>query len=70
MFTPAAVDAILRIAADLKGLSLYCSEAVSRGRPVLAYSVEKLGSRDRVRNAAKTDLSDRSRIDDRDLGKG
>ena len=45
-------------------------EAVVRHGPLVAYSVEKLGSRDRVRNAAKTDLSDRSRIDDRDLGKG
>jgi len=45
-------------------------KAVRGQRLEVAYSVEKLGSRDRVRNAAKTDLSDRSRIDDRDLGKG
>jgi len=36
----------------------------------MAYSVEKLGSRSRARGTSKKDLSDRSRIDDRDLGKG
>lgn len=39
-------------------------------RPVVAYSVEELGSRSRARDSAKLDLSDRSRIDDSDLGRG
>jgi hypothetical protein len=38
--------------------------------PQVADSVERLCSQAQARNATKTDLSDRPRIDDRDLGKG
>jgi hypothetical protein len=46
------------------------ARADDRERLLTAYSVEKLGSRSQAREPAKFDLSDRSRIDDRDLGKG
>ena len=57
----------------LEALSVHINGPVPadiRERPLMAWSVERLGSRSRVRNAAKTDLSDRSTIDDRDLRKG
>jgi len=38
--------------------------------PQVAYSVEKLASRGPTRDSAKFDLSDRSRIDDRDAVRG
>lgn len=38
--------------------------------PLWVYSVEKLGSRSRASDTEKFDLSDRSRSDDRDVGKG
>jgi len=59
-----------RLTTAISILALDAARLQRRGGTGKSLPVEKLGSRTRLRNAAKTDPSDRSRIDDRDLRKG